>query len=219
MKKIIAITVAMAMLGIASIASASSFSITFTADNILTDFTISTNGGTAVAVDGFSTAANLDEWRASDSLNVDLVEGNSYELIWRVENVGAASDSNPFAFLADVSSTWTSTMATDATWEVATEVGGTPGTWTSATVYAYNSGLLADGSGTSIWYNSLGSGVSGISDAAAWIGSDDYPGNESNAMYVRMSFTATPIPAAAWLMGSGLLGLLGVRRFGFSGRK
>ncbi|NVN98839.1 MAG: VPLPA-CTERM sorting domain-containing protein [Geobacteraceae bacterium] len=27
-----------------------------------------------------------------------------------------------------------------------------------------------------------------------------------------MEVTATPIPAAAWLLGSGLLGLVGVRR-------
>ena len=39
-----------------------------------------------------------------------------------------------------------------------------------------------------------------------------YNNADEYAMEVRVSPTSTPIPAAAWLLGSGLLGLVAIRR-------
>ena len=33
-----------------------------------------------------------------------------------------------------------------------------------------------------------------------------------NDMIVKVSYVPTPIPAAVWLLGTGLLGLVGIRR-------
>jgi hypothetical protein len=39
-----------------------------------------------------------------------------------------------------------------------------------------------------------------------------FPGNSANFDVSSMTVTGVPVPAAAWLLGSGLLGLVGVAR-------
>jgi len=39
----------------------------------------------------------------------------------------------------------------------------------------------------------------------------DYTGTNYDP-YLRIEYTAVPIPAAAWLLGSGLIGLVAIRR-------
>lgn len=205
----------LALTAMATAAFAVPYTFTFTADNELTDLTYSMNGQAAETVSSFAGITNIANWQKADTLTVDLATGETYELLWRVENYGAISNNNPFAFLADVTSAHGDNYSTSATWEVANEVGGTPGTWVTAREYAFNSGALIDGSGNSIWNRvNGGAPIAGISDDAKWIGVEEYPGASANAMYVRMSVTATPVPAAAWLLGSGLLSLLGIRRLG-----
>ncbi|MBU1249272.1 MAG: hypothetical protein KKB70_11275 [Proteobacteria bacterium] len=206
--RIFLITVVMVVM--ATAAYATPYTFTFTADNKLTELTMSVDGGAATAVD-LSGLPNLSNWKIADSLTINLTKGSSYDLIWRVENVGTVGPNNPFGFLGDVSSAYGS-YSSSATWQVADDNGGTPGTWVNALEYAANSGLLSDGSGAnSIWYNNNHGSIAGIAGEAQWIGEDVYPGSSSEAMYVKMNFTATPIPAAAWLLGSGLIGLLGIR--------
>ncbi|MGE4292018.1 MAG: hypothetical protein AB7E32_07405 [Desulfovibrio sp.] len=212
-KIIIIVTLALATLW-ASAAFATPFTITYTADNSLTGFTYSENGGAAIDVPGFVDEGTTGTWKTPASLTLDMNVGSSYQLVWTVQNYAGSGD-NPMAFLADISGLFGS-ASTSALWEVAYDDGsGNAVGWTSASEYALNSGAwLTGASGNSIWYTGNGnSAISGISGDAVWIGYGAYPGTAaSSTMYVRLTYTATPLPAAVWMFGAGLVGLLGVGR-------
>jgi hypothetical protein len=217
MRKLIILASTAVMVLWAAASFATPFSITYTADNALTDFTFSVDGGAAAAVPGFVDEGASGDWKSAASLSFNMVKGSTYQLVWRVQNYGGApgtGGNNPMAFLADVSGLFGSAV-TSASWEVALDVGGkTPGAWQSATEYALNSGAwLTGASGDSIWYTANSGSIAGISGDAKWIGFDAYPGSpSSDGMFVRLTYTATPLPAAVWLFGGGLISLLGFRR-------
>jgi hypothetical protein len=204
-----------AMVMLASSAYAIPFNITYTADNALTEFQYSTNGGALVDVPGFVADGSTTggDWKTSASLSLDLARGNDYTFQWEVTNYAGSGD-NPTAFLADIIY-GTTAISTNAVWEVAAGVYDpitdtwSPGSWVTATEYAANDGST----GVDTWYNSNGNAaIAGISDSAQWIGVGAYPGTGSSVNFVRVTFSATPIPGALWLMGSGLLGLVGIGR-------
>ncbi|SKA81933.1 hypothetical protein SAMN02745704_01472 [Paucidesulfovibrio gracilis DSM 16080] len=193
------------------------FNITYTADNSLRNFSYSVDGGVLQSVPGFVDEGSSGDWTTPQSLSFDMAVGSTYQFVWQVDNTGAVgADDNPMAFLAEISNAW-GTVETSSIWEVANNNGGTPGTWGAATEYALNSGAWLTGeSGNSIWFKGNGnSGVAGISDSARWIGLDEYPGpTGQESMFVRLSLTTpTPLPAAVWMFGAGLAGLLGMGRW------
>ncbi len=64
-----------------------------------------------------------------------------------------------------------------------------------------------------IAYSGWGTVVGLESSQAQWIwGTSMYPGSGAGEYQVFRHSAPTPIPAAAWLLGSGLLGLVGIRR-------
>ncbi len=76
-------------------------------------------------------------------------------------------------------------------------------------------GTWGDGNGLGDWYpNAAGYNVELLADgqleginAIAWFGGDP------NAYYLDVPLAApVPVPAAVWLLGSGLIGLMGLRR-------
>lgn len=200
----------------ASAALATPFSITYTADNNLTGFTYSVDGGAATDVPGFVDEGGSGSWGTSATLSFDMTSGSTYQFVWRVtNNGGVGASSNPMAFLADITGVFGSALSS-AGWEVALDDGaGSPGAWISATEYALNSGAwLTGASGNSVWYTgNANSSIAGISGDAKWIGYGVYPGVAgSTVMYVRLTYTATPLPAAVWIFGSGLAGMFGLGR-------
>jgi hypothetical protein len=94
-----------------------------------------------------------------------------------------------------------------------TELLNTPGSPVTNTSPFKN---LSTNANTVYWSSSTGGGASA---GSAWV---FYPGYGAqvyepetiyyDALAVRSGFTAVPVPAAAWLLGSGLMGLLGLRR-------
>lgn len=102
----------------------------------------------------------------------------------------------------------------------ATQVSGSYNYWTTVIMTANQDGVTAQYTGNGSWpdltgYNIIntvsGDTISGVLTLTAPIterGAIDY--SASTGAEVR--YTATPIPAAIWLLGSGLLGLLGIRR-------
>jgi hypothetical protein len=54
---------------------------------------------------------------------------------------------------------------------------------------------------------------SSTSDVASWVDADDRSQISDERFYaVSQELTVVPVPAAVWLLGGGLIGLLGIRR-------
>ena len=199
-KIIMALVVAVSLLGLSGAASAVNVEFTYTGDNIIDFFII--GGSVTPALDG-----NADEWRLASSYTADLAPG-TYTVEWTVVNWEVPpTTSGPAAFLAQID-TGSGLILTSSAWEVNPYINSVYEGWKAATEYNLNSDP------NSIWDNNNGnSAVAGISGDAWWIGSGAFPG-ETAQFKVRTSFTvsAVPIPGAVWLLGSGLMGLVGLRR-------
>ena len=88
------------------------------------------------------------------------------------------------------------------------DTSGSVGPFINAHTYAYWSGTEYAGSPSNIWYFDTSNGYHGFSvkdnQFYAWAVS---PGNVA----------AVPVPGAVWLFGTGMLGLLGLKRRGHAG--
>lgn len=182
-------------------ASANILNYAYTSDNSVIDFSIfGSDGSTA------SLGSKLSHWTQPLSGTYDnLLSGVTYTLQWEVENENGAfpSSQDPMAFLGQFSVNGINYLSgTDSIWAVSI-----PGSENVPTAY----GALNDSS--KIWYNSGYATLGGIiADSAQWIGLGPFPGI-ANSMTITATFTTpVPIPGAALLLGSGLLGLIGVRR-------
>jgi hypothetical protein len=58
----------------------------------------------------------------------------------------------------------------------------------------------------------LGNWTFGNQDAVSFVKDVDYFVNQSGSNYIVSYNNAVPVPAAVWLLGTGLLGLIGIRR-------
>ena len=139
------------------------------------------------------------------SQSIELQQGATYTLQWLVQNERLAQPTapgDPMAFIGQFAlntGAWNLSSATSGVWGVSSSGGG------ALTAYdtLRNAGTWAAG------YNSL-SGI--ILTSAQWIGAGLFPG-DSPSMIITAKFTApVPIPGAALLLGSAILGLVGIRR-------
>ncbi len=205
----IALTLVLSCAGIAS-ASSIGFSAVYTADNYVDSFTL-TNGATSLYSSSKST-----NWQTSTSVsNILLDPGKEYTATWQVRNVplnnvtfGAPATQasniaggNPMAFLGQITiGDTTYTSSANRIWQVN---GNSP--------IQYNTN-----SAGSIWYNVKGGTIAGIYATAAWIGSSADGSDGDGLFTVTAKFNtapaSTPIPAAVWLLGTGLMGLAGIRK-------
>jgi hypothetical protein len=94
------------------------------------------------------------------------------------------------------------------------------GTWTNADVTSFNGTTLADFEIATVTFQAINIGVSptdvtiglfddGINERL-WADSDGLI--DVNPTFIGGSVTVVPVPAAVWLFGSGILGLIGVAR-------
>ena len=84
----------------------------------------------------------------------------------------------------------------------------TPGTGTTA-ASTFNVELFADPSGATALLNPNGGGYAGV---GAEINLLNNGTTSATSLDASTTATPTPIPAAAWLLGSGIMGLAGIRR-------
>lgn len=163
----------------------------FSADNTITSFKV--NG-----VDVWSTLINEGDWKKIDSLIFNPISGmNTIE--WEISNTGglatsATSGGNPMAFigLVDIGSAIFQSGISSIGWSFSSAV---------STLYELaNSG--------SIWANNGFAGATETS-GANWVG---YTGASSMTATLTFDYKPVPVPAAVWMLGTGLVAVLGMRR-------
>jgi len=176
----------------------------FTSDNYVTSFSLF-NGNDLVQSFG---PKETDWWVPLSGTYSNLSAGTTYTLQWEVVNgnfenpVAPSGENNPMAFIGQFSVNGFEYLSSDQT------------IWSINNVNPTSYGLLSDP--TTIWYSTrdgYNSLKNFIDDAAQWIGFGAYPGSTSS-MIVSATFTTAPvpIPGAALLLGSAILGLVGIRR-------
>ncbi|MEW6267134.1 MAG: VPLPA-CTERM sorting domain-containing protein [Thermodesulfobacteriota bacterium] len=221
-----ALILGLALLPVPYSASASTVGvdISYTGDNVV--FWLMQQGDEQAVL--LPDGPNAIDWRWADTAHFELQRGVSYTFYWWVLNApdpNIDAPNNPSGFLGQVVfSSGQPTLLSSDSWLVSSDTQN----WIPGQVYADNSGNWLDeaarqafqaanpGVTESIWWYwkdyTTGSGqIDGISGQAAWIGLGPYV--EGNDFWVKLEFTVpVPIPGAIWLLGSGLIGLMGLRR-------
>ena len=216
MKRIVFATVLCLSFGLLGVGAGNAtpinFSATYTADNYVDAFTVSA-GGAIIADLGSKTST----WKSAATIStlLDVKPNTEYTATWTLRNVDYSSEfsgaaypassmgsGNPMAFLGQISIGGTTyTSQANGIWKI-----------DGATPFQYGT----NGQQQLIWTAGNGNtGVGGIPVSAYWIGSSR-DGSDANGLFtVTATFKTgapTPIPGAVWLLGSGLLGVMGFKR-------
>jgi hypothetical protein len=191
-------------------------SVTFTTDNMLNAW-YSLSGNSVQQLNYIMD--DPQNWMTPMTANLNLTVGQQYSIIWQVSNWGPGSDSNPAGFLAQISPSSSlnpvNINLSSPSWQVSTIPTGFSYSassfnslaWVAATSYGTNSS-------NTIWYSANNnSPITGISPDAQWIWtSNNFNQEPGLPIFIKASFTVVPIPAAAWMLGAGLVGLVAIRR-------
>jgi hypothetical protein len=191
-------------------ASGVSATVTYTADNMVNAWwLIGPSGNPALQPLG----TNSSTWQLADSHTLSGLEaGKQYQIVWEVENLWSEQyppgRNNPAGFLAQIAFGVQPPILPSEGWEFALYTySGAPFSslnWTAAKEWGANSG-------SNIWITANGGPIAGIDANAQWIWSANNIWDQHG--FVRTTFTApVPLPAAAWMLGAGLVGLVAVRR-------
>lgn len=138
--------------------------------------------------------------------------GGLWQYDFTVENMSSMDDSHPYLWKVDLdfeNSAYVTLLNNPASWSVGTFTGYLPDTTDYVEMYS-------DASAFDVLPGSLLTGLSftadfrlGVIDYVAWFSDhgaiEDWTSIEGTASPV-------PVPAAVWLLGSGLIGLAGLRR-------
>jgi hypothetical protein len=165
--------------------------ITVTADDSFTGFTI--NGVSYLS--SLGSASDLNDWRTTSSFNFDFLPGTTYELVWSIADlyhvamgfIGAVDVGNGQIYKSGIGNEgWSFTSASPTA------------------LYNTTNGLAP-------WHNTVNSGLLA---GANWVGYTSANHFEKfDTMTATLKFTTpVPLPAAAWMLGAGLVALVGVRR-------
>lgn len=194
MKRLV-LTLLLVLTATSASAAPVAFSGWFTADNRVTGISLFNKTDSVT----MTFAGKSTDWWTPAAFSTTLELGKEYVLSFTVKNDGAYGSGNPAGFLGDFT------------------MGGVSYLTQASPVWSVDSGSLAqfhtNNEGlTSIWYRGNGNKtIANISGDAWWIGKAGALAN-NESYTVSANFTATPIPAAVWLLGSGVLALVGLRR-------
>lgn len=186
---------------------------TYTADNIVVSWWISDQ--TLATATQQALGPNAANWPNPDTAIVNLNDAGSYDVIFRVQNLGGAASDNPAALLAAITDgpLLNGELTTSSDWDYAVPTGPDPG---NAGAYAFFAGLSwapatqwGSNGGSNIWTTNKPGPISGIPASAQWIWSgNNFAALDQSELYLRGRFNiaAVPVPGAVWLLGSALLG-------------
>jgi len=214
MKKGLAVSVCAGLLFFAASftaaeASLTDFTITYTADNQIDTLSVQQGATTT----GLTLGPNVANWQAADSVKVTLESSQKFDIVWQCENWVPPkwntynNPDNPAGLLAQVTygaNTLLSGVNTaNVTWQIY-DTGKSQ--WVSASTWGNNGG-------SNIWTSVNGGPVGGIGTGAQWLWDKDNTTPQSaTTLLIRADYSPVPIPGAFWLLGSGLAGMIGVRR-------
>ncbi len=180
----------------------------FTSDNLVNGFYLLDPWHNAVEID---LPEKSSDWRyaAYGSFTLSMMQDAQYTFQWDVQNLNGATPSynDPMAFLGQFSVNGVDYYLSSNDRNIWAVNGETP--------VAYGA-LQSD----NIWEDNGSNDplrsdlLKFINPAAQWIGAGEYRADGgSSRMSVTASFvTPVPIPGAALLLGSALLGVVGIRR-------
>lgn len=198
-------------------ASGVSATVTYTADNmVLGWWLIGASQASQPPPPTLDLGANRSTWQSADSYTLSNLEaGKQYQIVWEVRNLWSEQyppgPNNPAGFLAQIAFGGQPPILSSSSWQFAPYEDYQSGapfnslSWTAVKTYKSNS------DGSTIWYAVNGGPIAGIDVAAQWIWSANNIWGQHG--FVRTTFEApVPLPAAAWMLGAGLVGLVAVRR-------
>lgn len=139
--------------------------------------------------------------RAVFTSTLDMINGNSF---WDSAGVAATAQNMNSFFKDDINThTFTNGVSTQSGWGDTTQGLHAPDTWASI-----GNGAAVGTAQTLFMVSTEGAGA----DANVYATSYSLTLNASGAITGAPTSAPVPLPAAVWLLGSGLLGLLGVGR-------
>jgi hypothetical protein len=202
----------------ASIATpTTSATVTYTADNmVLGWWLIAPSQAAQAPPPTLALGSNRSDWQLADSYTLsDLEAGKQYQIVWEVRNLWSQQyppgGNNPAGFLAQIAFGGQPPILSSGSWEFAPYENYQSGapfsslSWSGVQPYGANS------DNSTVWFSTNGGPISGIGGNAQWIWSGNNIWDQHG--FVRTTFTApVPLPAAAWMLGAGLVGLITIRR-------
>ncbi|WP_413881892.1 VPLPA-CTERM sorting domain-containing protein [Desulfobacula sp.] len=191
-------------------AMTASVTFDYTADNIVNAWYVK-DGST---VEPQSLGVNAGDWWLKDSFTISLTAGSSYDVIWQASDLNT-SPTDVAGFLASISSAdpISGNLLSSVSWSVTTDTTWQTAAWVSATSSGKNDGSAHPWGGHIHVQDATGTTyIDGIDQAAEWIWTSDR--KSDNNVFIKTTFAvnSVPVPAAFWLFGSGLVGLVGFRR-------
>lgn len=187
--------------------------VTFTGDNVARGFL---QNGTDVQEFTLG-SSNRFNWKKADTVSLNLLPSESYQIVFNVLNVGEPNSGNPAALLAQITGDMLGgPISTSSSWQIAaydpnvqvTDFNAS--TWSDAipAMGGTNYPQSFNG-GHNIWKNNSGAAIAGISSSADWIWDGTTGSQTTSGLWLRTTIETVPEPGSilVWsLIGLTVLG-------------